>query len=524
VPWSGLSEETRAELGASIKRVELKRAFKFRLYPLAVQEAELSEWERQLRKLYNLAHEQRRNSLLRHREWEFVKGHCPSCGVSNEAKPVVHTAACDYVDYFRQSKEMTALLAVDDQLARVVCCARQEILRDLDKAWQGWRKLGRGLPRFKRHTDSCRIYLSTTKHWRIDGRYLELSGTAGSVGKIRIEQDRPWPEGAVLTSCAIVRDVDEWYATFPVTYTADVVQAPHRSVGINRGMVHAIADSDGRVIDSPKFYERALDRIRKRSRDLSRKQPGSANARKAQIKLAKAHQKVRRQREIWLHQQSAHYVKKFDLVAIEDMGVQSMVQHHSEDGICVRGTCEEPVFKRGLCKGHYEASRVKQVPAQDMARGILDVGWYELGRQLEYKGAAHGCEIRKVDPGQFPPEAELRDDQAPAGVSTQCSACGRTLDKPASGRRWARCPECEMKQPGDVNAAENVLVRAMAMTPKAPKTPKASIKIKGRKRSEAPANRVGEASGGDPPVRGPVEGGTRERVVDPERGNAVAAE
>jgi putative transposase len=510
--------------GVSTQRVQLKRAFKFRLYPHKLQEAELSEWELQLKKLYNLAHEQRKNSLARNRDWEFIKSHCPSCGVSSEKKPVLHTAVCDYVDYFRQAREMTALLEVDDQLARVVCSARQEILRDLDKAWQGWRKLGRGLPRFKKRTDCCRIYLSTTKHWAVNGRYLELSGAAESIGKIRIEQDRPWPEGAILTSCAIVRDVDEWYAVFPVTYTADIAQAPHRSVGINRGVVHAIADSYGRLLNSPQFYSQALDRIRKYSQDLSRKQPGSANARKARIKLARAHQKVRRQREIWLHEQSAHYVQNFDLVAIENLSVQSMVQHHSQDGTCIRGSCEEIVFRRGLCKAHYNSNRVKKVPAKDLARGILDVGWYEFGRQLEYKAAAHGCEIRKVDPGKFAAEAELRGDQIPAGISTQCSVCGKTLGKAASGRRWARCSECDMKELGDVNAAKNVLARAIAMTPAPKKTPKASIKIKGRKRSMAAANRAVEASGGDPPVRGPVEGGTLACMVDPSENAAMAAE
>jgi putative transposase len=106
----------------------VRRAYKFRLYPTEVQVAELNEWERQLRWLYNLAHEQRLLALSRPRE----------------ERP--------RVDYFRQAREMTEIVRAEPQLARVVCCARQEMLRDLDKAWKKWRKRLSGRPHFKRRT------------------------------------------------------------------------------------------------------------------------------------------------------------------------------------------------------------------------------------------------------------------------------------------------------------------------------------------------------------------------------------
>ena len=64
----------------------VRRAYKFRLYPTEVQVAELREWERQLRWLYNLAHEQRLLALARPRE----------------ERP--------RVDYFRQAREMTEIV------------------------------------------------------------------------------------------------------------------------------------------------------------------------------------------------------------------------------------------------------------------------------------------------------------------------------------------------------------------------------------------------------------------------------
>ena len=65
-------------------QVVINRAYRVRLYPTPAQDAELREWERQLRFLYNLAHEQRLLALARPR------GEQPR------------------VDYFRQSREITA--------------------------------------------------------------------------------------------------------------------------------------------------------------------------------------------------------------------------------------------------------------------------------------------------------------------------------------------------------------------------------------------------------------------------------
>jgi putative transposase len=446
----------------------INRAFRFRLYPTDAQDAELREWERQLRWLYNLAHEQRLLALGRPR------GEQPR------------------VDYFRQSREMTELIKAGDlvQLGRVVCSARQEILRDLDKAWQRWRKRLSGKPHFKRRTDAVRIYFSTTKHWSIRGEgkraLLSLAGAAASAGAIELRLDRAFPKDAKATSCHLVRDVDQWYAVFPLTFAADVVLPPKSAVGINRGAVHAIADSDGRVVDSPGYYTKALGKIAKLSRDLKRKDPGSRNYHKAAGRLAKAHRKIRRQREWFLHQQSAYYTSNYRMIAIEDWSTKGM-------------TTKEP-------DEEFPTREVKRA----INRSILDVGWYELARQIKYKVETSGGEVREV------PVFDWGGEEI--GISSVCSVCGAPLEGPASGRKSMRCDACAHAELGDENAARNVLVRAENMTPPSPsgKKAKTSIKIKGRqKRSETAGNPPGEASGGDPPVRGPDEGGTYACTVLP---------
>ena len=406
----------------------LHRAYKFRLYPTGVQDAELREWERQLRFLYNLAHEQRLLAASRARE----------------ERP--------RVDYFRQGKEMTEVVRVDSNLARVVCSARQEILRDLDKAWQRWRKKLGGRPHFKKRTDSVRIYFSTTKHWKVEEKglkkYLTLSGVASSVGPLELNQDRPWPKDAKFTACHLVRDVDEWFAVFPLEFSVTQDKPKGGAIGINRGAVHAVADSSGRVVDAPHYYARALKKITKLSRELSRKESGSRNRHKASVKLAKAHQTIRRQREFFLHNESAYYTQKYGLIGIEDWSTKKMTSSEPDPNV----TAPKNLFNRK----------------------ILDVGWYELARQIDYKAEASGARVVHVLPGP--------DGKDPAGISTMDSITNLPMETSASGEQYA-----ENGFIGDVNAARNVLLRALRAPKISEERTTVSIKIKGRVKRAAGA-------------------------------------
>lgn len=570
-----------------MSRVTVHRAFKFRLYPTPAQVAELSEWERQLRRLYNLGHEQRLLSLQRWRRPKEV-GTCSSCGAVRDASgKSTHTNACAFVDYYRQGREMTELVRTDDQLARVVCSARQEVLRDLDKAWQRWRKGLGGKPHFKKRTDSTRIYLSTPSHWRVDSGYLALSGAASSVGRIKVRQDRPWPGDAQFSSCHIVRDVDEWYAVFPLSYSKEVAKPRGGAVGINRGAVHAVADSRGRIVDSPRFYAAALGTIRARARLLDRKVPfgkvpptaptkyrgldpaavdalaeelvtspgrvvyearkrggldaaaaflransptkpraavavpsEGRNRERARVHLARAHQRVRRQREWFLHQQSKHYTDTYATIGIEDWSTKAMTESEPEKD---------------------ELRRVTRA----RNRSILDVGWYELGRQIQYKAEATGSRVVWVDPGLRPTASHVTPDaladrdtdaalpylSGEAGISQTCSSCGAVLLEPASGYKDAWCRACHLVAVGDVNAATNVLKRALFPIEEPPRegSPKVTVKIKGRARKARTATAgksPGEAYGGEAPAVAPDEVGTRvredphhARTVDPRGAN-----
>jgi len=85
-----------------------------------------------------------------------------------------------------------------------------------------------------------------------------------------------------------------------------------------------------------------------------------------------------------------------------------------------------------------------------LAKHIADAAWGEFNRQLDYKGAWYGCQVRKID--QWYPSSKT------------CSVCGAVkAELPLSMRHWA-CPVCGACHDRDVNAARNILYQATVGT------------------------------------------------------------
>jgi len=101
-----------------------------------------------------------------------------------------------------------------------------------------------------------------------------------------------------------------------------------RAVGIDVGIKHFLTDSEGRQIENPRFYEKSLGRIRIEHRKLSRKKKDSRNREKQRIRLARVFEKLVDQRNDFLHKLSRFYVNNYDLIAVENLNIKSMVRNH----------------------------------------------------------------------------------------------------------------------------------------------------------------------------------------------------
>jgi len=75
-------------------------------------------------------------------------------------------------------------------------------------------------------------------------------------------------------------------------------------------------------------------------------------------------------------------------------------------------------------------------------KSILDQGWYEFKRQLDYKLFWKGGMLVEVNPRH---------------TSQKCSYCGHTAKKSRPTQAEFKCIDCGYEENADVNAAKNIL-------------------------------------------------------------------
>lgn len=370
----------RAHFEVTKQTMKIVKAFRFRVYPNEAQLARLGRWDDALRFLWNLALEQRKLAYARPKD-ERV-----------------------YPTAFGQMRELTELRAALPWLADVPRDVCSQLLVELDKAWQRcFAKIARG-PRFKRKgVDTISFCESHSKSWRIDRSAVRFP----KLGNIRAVLHRPL-EGKPKT-CTLKRDGDQWFVS--IVCELDIAEPANRPgpiVAIDRGIANFGATSDGAFIANPRHLEASLKRLAHAQRVVSRRKKGSKNRDKAKLRVARIHRKVRRQREHFLHVQSARLAKSHGVIVLEKLNVAGMI--------------------RGRC-----------------ARSIGDASWSAFARTLRYKLAWFGGTLVEV----------------PAAYSSQtCSACG-TVDA-ASRRSQAAfcCTACGFECHADLNAAKILLLRA----------------------------------------------------------------
>jgi len=310
---------------------------------------------------------------------------------------------------YDQIKELPKLKKKHQFLASVYSQVLQDVVRRLDKAFQAFfRRLqtgqNPGYPRFKGH-GRFKSFTYPQSGFRLVNNRLVLS----KIGEIRIKLHRPL-EGKVK-QLIIKRQADGWYACFVLEVAPQPLPITGRRVGLDRGLKYFVATSDGQLFPAPKFLYKAEQKLKRLHRMVSRRRKGSNRWKKAVAILAKVYLHVANQRLDYAHKLARYLVDNYDLIAVEDLRVQGMVHN------------------------------------QHLAKSILDAAWSLFLELLVYKAAGAGRQVVMVDP---------------RNTSQECSACGRVVPKTLNDR-WHYCPHCGLSIDRDINAARNVLQRALAL-------------------------------------------------------------
>lgn len=359
------------------------KGFRFRAYPTSEQLLQINAWGHGLRFLWNIANEQRLIGLSRPRD-----------------ERVFSTA----FDQMRNTTELRAEVSWLRDIPRNAC---NQLLIELDKAWQRCYKQISHTPKWKRKSDRIGITEPDSKHWHLYsdfGRNTILRFP--KLGHLRVVAHRPL-EG-MPKACTIQRDGDQWFVGIVCAVEMpDPIVRTGSPIAIDRGIVNFIAGSDGSIVVAPRYLDRHLVRLAHANRQVSRRMKGSKNKEKAKTRVMRIHRKIRRQREHFLHVESTRLAKNHSVVVIERLDIASML--------------------RGYC-----------------ARGIVDAGWSRFAEMLRYKLAWSGGTLIEV----------------PAAYSSQtCSVCG-AVDAASRNRESFCCTSCGYTDHADLNAAKVILSRA----------------------------------------------------------------
>ncbi len=213
----------------------------------------------------------------------------------------------------------------------------------------------------------------------------------------------------------------QWYASIQVEQAIEISKHPSDSeIGIDAGIKCFAAFSDGTMIEGVNSFRKHEEILAREQQKLSRKKRGSNNWKKQKRRISGLHHTIAHVRSDYLHKLSTEISKNHAKVYAEGLQIRNM-------SASAKGTIEEPgcniKAKAGLNKS------------------ILDQGWYEFRRQLDYKLYWKGGMLVEVNPRH---------------TSQRCSCCGHTAKENRVSQALFRCQACGYEEHADINAAKNI--------------------------------------------------------------------
>ena len=306
-------------------------------------------------------------------------------------------------------------------------CAPQQALRNLSNSYNnfhtkqkknGYKLLRKtkhgnvleGLPKFKKK-GQCEDKFYLEGKILIDGNKIKVP----YFGWLKCNEVLPICD---VKNVTISRVADDWFISYKRPLKIEDTVKNKCIVGVDLGIKTLATLSDGVVYPSIKPYKKQKRKLRILQRKQSKKhkkgvKEQSNNYKKASLKVAKLHQKISCIRNDYTHKLTTYLAKNHGEIVIEDLHV------------------------RGMSKNH------------QLASAILDGGFFEFRRQLEYKTKMHGADLTVVN-RSYP-------------SSKTCSCCGKKKKDLKLSDRIFKC-ECGYEADRDLNAAINLVKMAVSYT------------------------------------------------------------
>ena len=245
------------------------------------------------------------------------------------------------------------------------------------------------------------IKLPKLKWVKIRG-YRNTNNINGKIKNVTISRE---PNGKYYVSILY-----EMYDKVPII-------KPRTIVGIDLGIKKLLTLSDGTVYDNNKYIDKYTKRIKRKQRELSRKEKGSKNYYKCKKELAILYSKLANARKFYTHKITKDITDEYDII-----------------------TCEQLKTKEMIIKGK----------DNKLSSKINDATFSEIIRQFQYKARYKGKVFYQIN--TYYPSSQI------------CSRCS-TQDKRYKDltRREYKCLKCNQEIDRDLNASINIMFEGLKL-------------------------------------------------------------
>lgn len=296
----------------------------------------------------------------------------------------------------------------------------QHALKDLERAYKNFFAKRADFPRFKKKGQRDSFRYPDRKQIKLDQansrvflpklgwiRYRNSRDVLGEVRNATVS----FSGGKWLVSIQTEREVKQ-----PVPQATS-------AIGIDVGIARFATFSDGSFLAPFNSFKRHEARLRRAQRSMSRKTTFSNNWKKAKARVQRIHARIGNARRDYLHKATTTISNNHAMVCIEDLQVRNMSRSAA-------GTFETPGRNVRAKSG--------------LNKAILDQGWFEFRRQLDYKLAWNGGWLIAVPP---------------QNTSRTCPCCGHVSADNRQMQAKFACVACSFEENADVVGAINVLAR-----------------------------------------------------------------
>ena len=283
--------------------------------------------------------------------------------------------------------------------------AIQDVVVRIDKGYKAMfeaRSKGKkwGRPRFKPRR-KYKSFTLTQAGWKL------LTGNQIRIGKQVYQYFKSRDILGNPKRCTIKRDaIGDVYICVLTDYVESDLNRvmTGKIAGFDFGLKRYLTGSNEHDIDSPQFFKRSINAIKRANRKHSRTKKRSKNRERARLDLTRKHRKIERQREDF-HWKLAHELTDlYDEIRLEDLNLQGM---------------------KAL-----------------WGRKVSDLGFADFVKKLVYIASQKDVKITFID--KWYPSTKT------------CSACGTVNEALNLRDRIWKCADCGTTHDRDRNAAINI--------------------------------------------------------------------